>query len=196
MIFVNKIQNEFNMTRAEYAKYQSKLSHKMLFSLLYEIYGICADESMIISGEHGKPYIRGHENIFFNISHCDCAIAIAFGESQLGVDVECIRRDVTQSLAKHICSRDEYEYLISSDNFKTDFFRIWTLKESYIKAIGMGLSFSLKDINFIIDGERITCNQKNYSFSQYLFHDFVISLCYNNSDNLAKDGGCKFYELR
>ena len=151
---------------------------------------------MIIKGEHGKPYIKGHEDIFFNISHCDSAIVIAFGNSQLGVDVECIGRNVTQSLAKYICSSDEYEYLMNSDNFSTDFYKIWTLKESYIKAIGKGLSFSLKDVNFNIVGEKIICNKKNYLFSQHLFEDFVISVCYNNSDNRAGDGGCKFYELR
>lgn len=196
MIFINKIQNEFNMTRAEYAKYQSKTAHKMLFSLLNEFYGVCADESMIIRGEHGKPYIKGYEDIFFNISHCDRAIAVAFGECQLGIDVECIDRPATQSLAKRICSRDEYECLINSNDFITDFYKIWTLKESYIKAIGRGLSFSLKDVNFSIVGEKITCNQKNYLFSQHLFKDFVISVCYNISDNRAMDGGFKLYELR
>ena len=43
-------------------------------------------------GEHGKPYITNYEGIYFNISHCNEAVAVAVSNREVGIDVEGRRK--------------------------------------------------------------------------------------------------------
>lgn len=180
MVYIKRITQKPDMTRPQYKKYQSKVAHEMLFSLVNKLYNVKADDNNLRKNKYGKPYIDNHEYINFSISHCDGMIAVAFGEMPLGVDVEPLR-EVKPSLAKYMCAENEYKYLTKPNSF----IRLWTLKESYIKAIGMGLSYPLKDISFNLDGATPIGNTDDFNFSQYFFDEFVISLCYNKKDTTA-----------
>ncbi len=114
---------------------------------------------------YGKPRIASFEKslpISFNLSHTDglCVLAVT-RENDLGVDVEYLTRKVDiLNLAKRFFSEQEYAELAALDVEKFDerFFRLWTLKEAYIKACGMGLSISLKDFGFSFFSKKIIVN--------------------------------------
>lgn len=94
-------------------------------------------------GEFGKPRLAD-DAIEFNLSHSDGLALIAVGGRRaLGVDVECPRRhhDV-DALARVCCTAPETQTLqaLDADARQHAFLRLWTRKEAYLKALGLGLS--------------------------------------------------------
>jgi 4'-phosphopantetheinyl transferase len=112
-------------------------------------------------GPQGKPFLRPpwDNQIRFNLSHSGnwalCAIAL---EKDIGVDIECIRPVDYEETGKNIFSPAEMDALrrLPAEFMARSFFTSWTRKESYVKAIGSGLSFPLRDVEFAhpADGQR------------------------------------------
>ena len=94
-------------------------------------------------GAYGKPSLA-QRPLQFNMSHSHGVALLAVSEDkQLGVDVEHIRSDfATEDIARRFFSRAEVEVFdkLAEDERVNAFFRCWTRKEAYIKAIGLGLS--------------------------------------------------------
>jgi 4'-phosphopantetheinyl transferase len=98
-------------------------------------------ELVLETGPHGKPYLRGHEHIHFNLTHSDnaAALAITLG-GPVGLDCESIRGvNDAQQLYRRICSPHELLLLRRSGFDWEVFYRIWTRKEAVVKAAGIGL---------------------------------------------------------
>ncbi|SHJ37650.1 4'-phosphopantetheinyl transferase family protein [Pseudozobellia thermophila] len=107
--------------------------------------------------EFGKPYFWEHPGLRFNISHSDAFIVLAFGmDAELGVDVERIKTgfDVLR-IAQNFFSSSEMDSLdkMPKENRYLAFYRLWTRKESFIKAKGSGLSFPLASFSVSIGEE-------------------------------------------
>lgn len=111
------------------------------------------------AGEHGKPHIAWPEvspRLSFNLSNTTgmvaCMIAI---ERDLGVDVEERERAVrAMEVADRFFSPAEVSDLRGLPEAEQPgrFITYWTLKESYIKARGMGLAIPLDQFSFLIRG--------------------------------------------
>lgn len=107
------------------------------------------------AGPHGKPSVLrpDTQRPVFNISHT--AGLIICGVSQagpLGVDVECLERDKPfEELARRYFAPDEVDWFerTSPNERQQSFFRIWTLKEAYIKAVGKGLAIPLDSFQLV-----------------------------------------------
>ncbi|BBM82484.1 4'-phosphopantetheinyl transferase family protein [Candidatus Uabimicrobium amorphum] len=93
--------------------------------------------------ERGKPYVQ--ELIHFNISHSgDRALFAVNKNYELGVDIEFMRDNVScEQIATRYFSQTEIIELAKTTNKKLAFFRGWSRKEAYIKAIGDGLTMPL-----------------------------------------------------
>ncbi len=102
--------------------------------------------------QYGKPSVPGVE---FNLSHTKGLIALGLSdEGALGVDVEAFNRNTdVLNVAQHSFSDLEAADVTACApaGRKERFFRYWTLKESYIKARGMGLHLPLKAFSFLLD---------------------------------------------
>ncbi len=95
----------------------------------------------ISSDENGKPFIIGRPDIFVSLSHSNGAVAAAVSDRPIGIDIERIR-PVSQKLKSRV-----YKKIPETDE---DFFRVWTVKEAYLKATGIKFSDMLAlDINSI-----------------------------------------------
>ncbi|HJO94415.1 MAG TPA: 4'-phosphopantetheinyl transferase superfamily protein [Victivallales bacterium] len=97
-----------------------------------------------------KPYFKHHPEIKFNLSHSGDCVIIAVSDYEVGIDCEVVKESDNQlEIAKSYYSKLEYEYLLDrytrTDELTRTFFDIWTKKESFIKAIGKGLSHPLTD---------------------------------------------------
>ena len=94
-------------------------------------------------GEYGKPALVSEE-LRFNMSHSHGVALFAVArDRELGVDVEHIRVDfATEDIAQRFFSRVEVGVFnsLSKEEKVAGFFRCWSRKEAYIKAIGRGLS--------------------------------------------------------
>jgi 4'-phosphopantetheinyl transferase len=121
-------------------------------------------------GEHGKPRIADPDvtpRIYFNLANTPglvvCAVSIA--HELVGVDVERIDRKLeVLELGERYFSPSEFRALqaLPSPEQPRRFLAIWTLKESYIKARGVGLSQPLDQFSFLLDKDEIgvTFDQK------------------------------------
>lgn len=102
------------------------------------------------SNRFGRPSIASpmdHRHIRFNVSHTNGLVACAVSaEHEIGVDLENVTRRLdVLSLAQAFFAPPEREALarLPLEEGRSRFFSYWTLKESYIKARGMGLSVPL-----------------------------------------------------
>jgi 4'-phosphopantetheinyl transferase len=110
-------------------------------------------------GERGKPYIAEplpNPVLHFNLSNTRglvvCAVSTAHGS--LGVDAEFLDRPgETVGIADHYFSPLEARALRARppEHQRERFFCYWTLKESYIKARGLGLALPLEQFSFLLD---------------------------------------------
>lgn len=145
-------------------------------------------------GEHGKPALRDHEELPFNLSNSSELAAIAVGGDQpLGVDVEKIRpMDDGRAIAERFFSASEVAAFerLAQDDRDTGFFRCWTRKEAYIKAIGDGLTMPLDRFDvalgadepcrmLLIDGDEQAA--KTWSLDHFEPHDGYLGALARNS---------------
>lgn len=111
--------------------------------------------------KHGKPHLeRGVKSgLQFNVSHCEGMIALAVVQDKdIGVDVEFLpRKTAIDALAQRYFSPQEYRELddLEGQKRRERFFDLWTLKESYVKACGLGLSISLEEFSFRFEGRKL-----------------------------------------
>ena len=105
--------------------------------------------------EHGRPEIADPEyrdKLRFNLSHTKGLIALAVTRGrELGVDVESFdRRRINLNVARRYFATSEVRTLFDLPESQQEnrFLQLWTLKESYIKARGMGLALPLREFAF------------------------------------------------
>ena len=122
-------------------------------------------------GAQGKPELHGADGCHFNMSHAGNWVAVAFSRlAPVGVDVERIR-PVDMGLARRFFAADEYAALMAcKDEEKLPlFFRYWTLKESYLKAVGSGLTKPLKTFCICLDSDAITLCEDGRQSAGHVF---------------------------
>ena len=129
-----------------------------------------------------KPVLV-HDSLHMNISHCKYYAVAAVGYLPLGVDVEPPRK-VQDDLLRKVCTPEECHFILSADDRDRAFSRIWTLKESYAKFTGAGLSLNFSLLGFAFAGERILfCHpaKEQVRFVQLPIDEtHILSLCYPN----------------
>jgi len=111
----------------------------------------------------GRPSVAGNAaaGLQFNLSHKPTMVTCLLGfERSLGVDVEACesRRLDFLAIAERFFSPLEATGLcaLAPDHQPARFFELWTLKESYIKARGIGLGLGLSQFSFTVDGDGAT----------------------------------------
>ena len=139
-----------------------------------------------------KPYLPiADKSVLYNISHSGEWVVCIISDKPCGIDVELIKK-ADFGIAKRFFSQNEYESLMSQpEHYRTRyFFMLWTLKESYIKADGRGLSLPLDSFSINIGPDRIcvsakdTNNLLNCFFSQFeIDNSHIVSVC-SKEDNI------------
>jgi 4'-phosphopantetheinyl transferase len=123
------------------------LSRAGLRILLGHYLGCAPNEIELTHGPKGKPALRDSSPLRFNASHSGQMAIYAFTlDCELGVDVEQLRElDDPESIAARFFAAAEVSELLSlkSEDRNLAFFRCWTRKEAYVKAIGDGLAIPL-----------------------------------------------------
>lgn len=136
---------------------RSIVSRGLLRLLLTGYTGLPNRELRFVYGPKDKPSLAGDVNaeiaarlgapIELNVSHSHELVLIGFTLGRpLGVDVEHLREMPDgRSISEHFFSKPEREVLarVSDDQLADAFFRCWTRKEAYVKAVGDGLSIPL-----------------------------------------------------
>jgi len=158
-------QQRWKNISSESAKRCFLLSRAMIRTLLGQAIGSPADALIISEDVQGKPFISQPATRWqFNLSHSHGQIVLALVyDTSVGIDVENYQRKTNLlQLARHFFHSEEIQQLenLPTDEQPTHFFKCWTLKEAYLKAIGVGLSYGLDRFSFTFQQEnpRIVMN--------------------------------------
>ncbi|RXT13598.1 4'-phosphopantetheinyl transferase superfamily protein [Ammoniphilus sp. CFH 90114] len=148
-----------------------------------KLWGLTGKQLRMATNSFQKPYIVGMPHAHFNVSHSGEWVVSAFGSFPVGIDVEQIR-PIDLELAHRFFSTKEVAQLqLQPEEEKLSyFFQLWTLKESYVKAKGMGLSIPLQSFSFECKMGSILfrCEdeQENWCFRQYaLASGYEMTIC-------------------
>ena len=150
---------------------KQSLGAGLLLKQIFETRGL--NIANTVCAAHGKPEIQG---MYFNLSHSYDYVVCAVSDQPIGCDIEKIGKN-REKIAKHFFSVDERAYLESfgGDERLTEFYRLWTMKESYLKMTGEGLAHGLKQVECRVgngvsvyrDGEKCHCFIKEYDLLGY-----------------------------
>jgi len=112
-------------------------------------------DSQVFVDEHGKPRIEGLE---FNLSHSGNLVICAVSEQPVGCDVEEVRK-APKGVAERYFSCREQEYLsqFAEEEYDRAFFRLWTMKESYVKMTGEGLGMPFEEYEVVASA--VSCEE-------------------------------------
>ena len=172
---------------------RSAHAHAMLRECL-KVKGITYDRerSAIVKNPHGKPSLADYPEVHYNISHADGICACMVSESECGIDCEKVGK-CREGAMKRAFSETEKALVENASDRDLMFFRLWTLKEAYVKALGTGISYPLKDACFDLTDSGITSAPEGYIFRQYVLKGgYVVSVCEKSQclvDDKASDNG-------
>ena len=136
--------------------------HKEAWNLVFE--KLNKREQDVLKNEFSKPYFENSAH--FNISHSKGIAVVCFCEEPVGVDVEKIR-DVNLKIKDRFFGDTEKEQVKTN----SDFTKVWTAKESYIKYLGTGLSTPLNSFDV---------NNLDVNFLHFDYNDYHICVCTKN----------------
>ena len=100
----------------------------------------------IVKNEYGKPYFENND-VYFNISNSDSVVVAAVSDKEIGIDIQKIKYN--DAIVNRTFTESEKQYLNKSSDKKKVFTLIWTMKESYVKKIGIGVGYGLKNVDTI-----------------------------------------------
>ncbi len=154
----------------------SDAAHNLLRTAIEEKYGIPNNEIVILKDDKGKPYIEGMDDVFVSVSHSKGAVMCAVSDKQVGVDIElCAKR--RKSVESRVFTEYEISLLNSAEDEDKAFFALWTLKESYLKAIGTGFADNAKNIEFLSLENPVESTDKSFSFTVDEYDGFLFAVC-------------------
>ncbi len=141
---------------------QFLLSRALVRDVLSQYVGMQPSALVFTQNEFGKPSLTSSADrpITFSLSHTRglsvCAVAL---ERPIGVDVESLQRTSCHpDIARRFFASSEADFLdrFDGDRKRTEFLRLWTLKEAFVKARGKGLSIPLDSFAMALSSDHPT----------------------------------------
>jgi 4'-phosphopantetheinyl transferase len=144
--------------KSKQAKDTSLVSQGALRILLSAYLDIAPQAIKLGRKKKGKPFSIDDTGLYFNLSNSGNVVVIAISrDSEIGIDIEKIRplQDL-EEMINHNFTKNEIKFINSKAEEKQNrFFRFWTIKESYLKAIGEGMRLPPENLEFTIDNHQI-----------------------------------------
>jgi len=120
------------------------------------------DEIVFEYKKNSKPYLKD-SNFYFNISHSGEYVICALANEEVGCDIEKKIDRNFSSLFLEIYSSQDLE---NHGRSKDDFYKVWSVKEAYLKYLGQGLGIHMRSISVDLCGiEKV--NGKRYFYDIY-----------------------------
>lgn len=119
-------------------KLMTFLSKKVI---LAKILGVAPSDLNFKTDSFGKSSLPEFRNFHFNISHSEAYIILALGKVPLGIDLEYLKDSFAfRDLLSSTFQSSEIRNILEDKKPVEKFFELWTRKEAFVKAVGLGLS--------------------------------------------------------
>ncbi len=141
--------------------------------------GLKADEIRVT--EYGKPFFPALQDFHFSLSHSGERVLCAVSGKPVGCDIEAPGR-YDPKIARRFFHPSESAWLFSlpEEEQPAAFLRLWTCKESYVKALGLGLNQPL-DSFAVRPGEPTgpvqTADERPWRLRDFMEGDYACALC-------------------
>jgi 4'-phosphopantetheinyl transferase len=164
---------------------------KLTREILIKKYNCPPGEKLIFLDNFKKPYCPLLSQSFFNISHSDRWVVVAFSIVPIGIDLQKIKqipeKIMNQIVIRFFSSSEKIQYFnLDRPMRKKFFFTLWTIKESFIKLHGAGLTIPLHDFSatFSTQSDGILYRDGSvYFFHTYIVeNNYILSVC--SHDNI------------
>ncbi|WP_160061945.1 4'-phosphopantetheinyl transferase family protein [Psychromonas sp. L1A2] len=147
-----------------------------------------------IRNRHGKPELVDNINALrFNLSHNnELIVMVVCANDDIGCDIENPKRKISiEPISRRYFAKQEHKQLshLTGEQQKQRFFEIWTLKEAFVKATGIGIALGLDTFYFDLK-KRLTQNvdinfNDHYSLDKFapwqchqtLFNEQSLAIC-------------------
>lgn len=131
--------------------------------------------------DRGKLFLAEEPNLYFNLSYGQAwtIIALTQASAQIGVDIEKLRPvKFVDTVIRAQFSEAECAafYQIEPDQRLLAFYRGWTRKEAYIKAIGTGLSLPLQSFSVSLDSRPRFITDDKWNLYEFQLADHLGTL--------------------
>lgn len=176
--------NRIKKFRKENDQKRSLIGKIAIADILSEFLNIKKELLIFDRDKYDRPYLKNPklQKMDFNISHSGDYVLVGFSSAgKIGVDIEKIKA-IDMKIANNVFRDEEIKYL----HFKKEmslyrFYRLWSLKESFVKAVGEGLSYPLKKFHFEFENgkiiHKIDSKKSSWNFKTYEIEDYKISVC-------------------
>ncbi|XQY93054.1 4'-phosphopantetheinyl transferase family protein [Metabacillus sp. HB246100] len=190
--FLEILDNDLRQNLARYKResdFELNLcTHVLLRIMLSRYYQYDLKRITYKKNLFGKPYIQ-EGNIHFNISHSNQWGVCAIDDTPVGVDIQVMTQLDVDSVMKcfSVVEQKALLQMPKADQLQ-EFYRLWVLKESYIKKLGVGLSKALDSFTFNFDFERVVVQDKQYVNGTHYFHEenivkqYKLAICAEHND--------------
>lgn len=143
---ISEALRQVSPQRAAYAlRYRRELDQRLSLAVflllqqaLREEYGLMEVPEFAF-GLNGKPYLKEHPEIHFNLSHCPRAALCVVADHPVGCDIEAVPDELDMELCRYCFNDEEVASILASDTPTLTFTTLWTQKEALLKLTGTGL---------------------------------------------------------
>ena len=119
---------------------QSMVARRLLLRTLSCYLGLADADIPLAVARSGRPVLAAPLALQVSLSHCPGAVVAAVADHRIGVDVEQIRPPDGYAASRMLQPGELADIAAAADPVR-ELFRYWTIKESYLKAIGLGLRY-------------------------------------------------------
>ena len=139
----------------------------------------------VIPDPDKKPRIKGHDDIFFNISHSGDVVILGISDREIGVDIEKIKL-FKDSLVNYVFGEGDKslakELMDGENDADKVYTRLWTVKESIMKHSGKGIAMEPKSISLRLEDSKIKASSAVYdcealNLLPFEITDYKITVC-------------------
>ena len=168
-------------------------------AVLKKLLGLCTNLApqtiVIVSDKNEKPILKDCSHIHFNISHSKNCITFAISNKSVGIDVEYLNENFNyRSIIEACFTVSEIYFIKESPKPVRDFFKLWTRKEAFLKAIGKGLNDDMNKLNCLSSfpaNEIEVSDYNNYTIRSFgIEKEYIASIAYQ-----CEEKQLLFYEI-
>ncbi|TEW46757.1 4'-phosphopantetheinyl transferase superfamily protein [Psychromonas sp. RZ5] len=175
---LNKL-SQFKNKRAQHTAFVARALCRLVLAHYTQL---AASELIFVRNQHGKPELANNQHkVRFNLSHNnDLIILSVCVKDDIGCDIENPSRKVNvEPLTRRYFSQQEHTELcgLTNEIQTSRFFEMWTLKEAFVKATGVGISLGLDSFYF----NKVSAEN-------------AIKIIFNNNYTLDKNHSWQFHQ--